>query len=152
MWIDLKTMITTRVRWIWCILILAVFFIYAAARAWLSFGEIAIHADFNPVSLITTVIFVGITEEVVFRGWLLNATLKSMKAWCAVLLNAALFALIHFPIWIYHEYGSITIVLNSLSVMAISVVFAWAFLKSKNIFMPMLLHMGWNLSLVLFFG
>ena len=42
-------------------------------------GDFEIRSDFVPSALIRSVLFVGITEELVFRGFLLNAFLKKMK-------------------------------------------------------------------------
>ena len=152
MWIGLKEILTTKPKWFWYILIMVAFFFFNAIRAWIAFGTLAVHPDFKPITLVEAVIFVGVTEEIVFRGWLLNAMLKRMKYRFALLLNAVLFALIHYPIWIYHGYGALTILSGSLSVVVLSAVFSWTFTKSKSIFIPIVIHMSWNLFLTLFFG
>ena len=75
-----------------------------------------------------------------------------MKPWYAVLLNAALFLAIHFPIWIYRgQFNNISIMTNNgIGVILLSIIFSWTFIKSKNIFVPILLHMIWNLFSILF--
>ena len=37
-------------------------------------------------------------------------------------------------------------------IIALSVIFSWAFTKSKNILVPISLHMSWNLMVCLLFG
>jgi len=121
-------------------------------RSLLFTGTFAIRPDFMPITLIESVVFAGITEEVVFRGFLLNTTLKKMSLGSALLLNAVLFTLIHFPIWIYAGHDLLTFVTSSIAVMALSILFSISFLKTKNIFVPIALHMGWNLLVTLFGG
>jgi len=115
-------------------------------------GGVAIHPNFAPLSLVWAVVFVGITEELVFRGFLLNAFLKKMKMKYAVALDAVLFTLIHYPIWIYRGIGLTDLLIASVSVLLLSVFFAYSFIKTKNILVPMILHMMWNLLTIILFG
>ena len=121
-------------------------------RAYVSFKELTIHSSFQLIKLIEIVLFVGITEEIVFRGWLLNAFLKQMKHWPAILFNSLLFILIHFPIWIYFGYDFFTILSSSFGVFGLSIILCIIFIKSKNIIIPIAFHMIWNLLMTLFWG
>jgi len=152
-WISLKEMFTNKMQWRRDAYILVMIIAIPLARAvlfWLEAGEITIQPDFVPANLIGAVVFVGITEEIVFRGFLLNAFLKRMKMQYAVALDAVLFTLIHFPIWIYNGMGLPGFLFSSFAVAVLSVGFAYSFIKTKNIFVPMALHMVWNLSIHLF--
>ena len=151
MWVSLKEMFTTKPRWFKETPILLVVFV-PFIQALLAFGQIAIHPDFIPVTLIESVIFAGITEEIVFRGFLLNVFLKKMKAQNAIALDAALFTLIHYPIWIYRGFGFVDFIPASAAVAILSVLFAYSFIKTGNILVPIALHMIWNLLTRLFFG
>jgi len=151
MWIGLKEMFTNKPEWYKGAPLLAYIILAPLAQALMQHGEIAIRPDFMPASLIEGVLFVGITEEVVFRGFLLNAFLKKMKMRYAIALDSLLFALIHYPIWMYRGFDLGTILVSSLSVAALSAVFfAYPFIKTKSIFVPIALHMTWNLLLMLF--
>ena len=147
-----REMLTTKVKWIKYSLVLLGFIAYNVIVAFITNGKLEI-GDFRIASLVGAVLFVGITEEVVFRGFFLNALLKKMKPRYAVLLTAVLFLLIHFPIWYYN--GILLSALLSgefLIVLVLSVIFSWTFIKSKNIFVPILLHMAWNLLVTLLLG
>ena len=98
------------------------------------------------------VLFVGITEEMVFRGWLLNITVSEKRKWLPIMINAVMFLLIHFPIWIKSGVfiDSFTS-LNFLCVPVLSVIFSWSFIKSKSIWIPITLHMYWDLLMCLFY-
>lgn len=105
---------------------------------------------------VIVVLFVGLTEELVFRGWLLNATAPladtEVKKWLWLLLNALLFLTIHFPIWIssglfvsnFKNLGFVTI-------MALSAVFGLSFLKTKNLLVPILLHSVYDLLIFMLY-
>jgi membrane protease YdiL (CAAX protease family) len=152
MWISLKEMFTTKPQWVNEALIVAIVLVGIPLRAWFTFGKLAIHPDYIPATLIGAVIFVGITEETVFRGFLLNATLKKMQLWPAIALNSVLFTLIHYPIWIHYGYDLIKILTNSIGIMALSAIFAYSFVKAKNILVPIAIHMMNNLLVGIFFG
>ena len=95
-------------------------------------------------------IFVGITEEFVFRAFLLNATVTEKNKYYAVGVNAVLFLCIHFPTWIIHgnfianfaNFGFVTIIL-------LSIFFSWSMLKFRNIWIPVGLHMLWDVLVTL---
>jgi len=153
MWIDLKEMFTSKIQWSRDYYILLAIIIVPIAqfiRAWLASGEFGLNPDIVPIRLVGAVLFVGITEEIVFRGFLLNAFLKKMKTEYAIALDAVLFTLIHYPIWIYRGFEVFDIATASIQVAIISVGFAYSFIKTRNILVPIALHMVWNLSIHLF--
>ena len=146
-------MLTTKVKWLKYSLVLLGFVAYNIICALIMNGNLAVSSDFRISSLVSAVLFVGITEEVVFRGFFLNVLLKKMKTWYAILLTALLFLLIHFPIWIYKGILLSNVFSGGfLLVVVLSIVFSWAFIKSRNIIVPIVLHMAWNLLVVFFFG
>ncbi len=114
------------------------------------FNSVIAHKGFyvnwgNWVSCLAFV-FVGITEEFVFRGFLLNATITDKNQNFAIGLNAILFLSIHFPIWIlqgnfvqnFSHFGFVTIIL-------LSIFFSWSMLKFRNIWSSVILHMLWDI-------
>ena len=152
--IGLKEMFTSKLQlWSRDYLFAVAFIGILVARpihAWTLYGELGISPNFAPIRLVGSVLFVGITEEVVFRGFLLNAFLKKMKMQYAIALDAILFTLIHYPIWIYRGFEVSDIATASIQVAILSVGFAYSFIKTRNILVPMALHMAWNLTIHLF--
>jgi membrane protease YdiL (CAAX protease family) len=151
MWIGLKEMFITKPKWFKDAPILLVIFI-PFLRAIIFNGGLAVNPDFQPIRLIGSVILIGVTEEIVFRGFFLNTMLKKMKLWSAIVLNGILFVVIHYPIWIYRGYDFTTFLTGSFSVFLLGGLFSYSFFKTKNIFIPIILHMIWNLQLMLFQG
>ena len=107
-------------------------------------GTISINESFGLDDIIV-VLFVGITEEIVFRGWLLNATMKRNED-VAIAVNALMFLVIHFPIWICTgTFITNFTSLGFISLIALSVVFSLVFVKTKSLILPITLHMFWDL-------
>lgn len=129
---------------------------YNLMAALVTFGRIAVQPKFDPISLVGTVLFVGITEEMVFRGFLLNALLKKhMRAAAAIVITALLFVLIHFPFWISSGLpakGLWEVARSCLTIFLLGCVFGGSFLLDKNLLTPIILHMVWNLFALLLFG
>lgn len=95
-------------------------------------------------------LFVGITEEFVFRGWLLNASLTKQNTNLAIAVNAVLFLSIHFPIWLlYGNFITYFVNFGFLTIILLSVFFSWSMLHFRNIWVPAGLHMLWDILVTL---
>ena len=92
-------MFTNRVKLLKYIPVYLGFTAYLIIGAFIRKGGLAVSDSFSCSDLID-VLFVGITEEMVFRGWLLNVTVSEKRKWLPIIINAVMFLLIHFPIWI----------------------------------------------------
>ena len=149
--ISLKDMLTNKVKWLRYLPVIFAMVAYNLIVACVIHGNIAITAPVLISSLFETVLFVGITEESVFRGFFLNALLKKMKALWAVIVSSIMFVIIHFPLWISESSISnpLLFLQNCIGVFAIGLVFGWTFLKSRNLFVPIIIHMIWNLTVIL---
>ena len=149
-YIGLKDMFTNQVKLFQYFPVYLGLTLYLIIASMIFKGGIAVSDSFSYGNLID-VLFVGITEEMVFRGWLLNVTVSENRKWLPIMINAVMFLLIHFPIWIASGVfiDSFTS-LNFLCVPALSIIFSWTFIKSKSIWIPITLHMYWDLLVFLF--
>lgn len=128
----------------------ALFAVYLLVSAFRQKGGLSISPDFG-MDTVIVVLFVGLTEEMVFRGWLLNVTYTEERKWLAIGCNAVLFLMIHFPIWIvtgafvdnFKHFGFT-------SILILSWIFSEAFVRTKNIWIPITLHMFWDLLIFMF--
>ncbi len=144
-YIPLKEMFSTKINWRKYAPVFLAFTVYVLAGAVLHHGRPGIVPGFGAEEIII-VLFVGLTEETVFRGWLLNVTFSENRRWPCLLVNSAMFLAIHFPKWI--ASGTLLAAFTSLQfleIAALSVVFGLAFLRSKNILVPIALHMYYDL-------
>lgn len=150
-YVGLKDMFKVRAQLLKYLPIFFLFTAYLLAGVILGKGKISISETFRLSDLIR-VLFVGITEEMVFRGWLLNATVSERKKWLPIIINALMFLLIHFPIWIYEGHFAENFQnLSFLGIIIVSIIFSLTFIKSKNIWIPILLHMYWDLLMFIFY-
>ena len=149
--ITLKEMFSSKVNWLKYLPVFIIFTIYLLGGAILQNGKLTISNNFGFENVIS-LLFVGLTEELVFRGWLLNLTVKENKKWISICINALLFLVIHFPIWIQEGvFISNFTSFGFLSILILSVIFSCTFIKSRNILVPIALHTYWNLLIDLAF-
>lgn len=149
-YITLKQMFTSKVNWQNYLPIFIIFTVYVLAGAILNNGKPDIVESFGADKVII-VLFVGLTEEMVFRGWLLNSSICEDKKWLYIIINAVMFLSIHFPNWICTgTFINNFMGLQFLEIIALSIVFSCTFLKSKNIFVPISLHMYYDLIVFMF--
>ncbi|MEE1944896.1 CPBP family intramembrane glutamic endopeptidase [Pedobacter sp. KR3-3] len=91
-----------------------------------------------------------LTEELLFRGIVFYLILKKLKTKTACLISAIAFGAYH---WL--SYGAISFSLvQQLYILLITglagYAWAYAFTQSKTIWLPLGLHLGWNISNALF--
>ncbi|HOZ54464.1 MAG TPA: CPBP family intramembrane metalloprotease [Clostridia bacterium] len=150
MYIQLKEMFHIKTKYLKYLPIFIIFTICILGPVLLKKGHINLSDNFN-LGKIIIVLFVGLTEEMVFRGWLLNATIREDKKWKYIIINAFMFLAIHFPIWIYNGVLIKTFTgFGFLCVLILSIIFSWSFVKSRNILIPIFLHMYWDLLIFMF--
>ncbi len=126
------------------IIILFLFTIFHVVSAFVRNGGISVN-DLFGMSNIIIACSVGISEEMVFRGFLLNSVLNEKNKYTAVIINSLLFLAIHFPVWI-RKGVFLTYITNGafLQIIALSAVFSLAFIRSRNIIIPAILHAYWD--------
>ena len=145
--ISLKEMFASKVNWFKLMPVFMVFAVCILGQKYLLTGTIDLNEGVSFAGSIPY-LFAGITEEIVFRGWLLNAMACNRKAYLPVMINAIMFLMIHFPIWI--QSGIFVDVFTSLGVISIiglSIILSVFYLRSRNIFVPIVLHSFWDLLL-----
>lgn len=95
-------------------------------------------------------LLVGIEEELVFRGLILNGLSKKDKFAKASIITSILFALIHIPIYIRSELLLSDIILNCLKIVVISCFYNSIFNETKSIWPIVIFHSFWDISFFLF--
>ena len=128
--------------------------LFGYVTAYCVFSSVISHKGFyfNADGLVECLafLFVGITEEFVFRAFLLNATVTEKNQKLAVGINAVLFLCIHFPTWIIHDsFVNNFLNFGFISIILLSIFFSWSMLKFRNIWIPVGLHMLWDILVTL---
>lgn len=136
-------------------LTLVVIVIYILATAYIQRRCIGIVATFKPTMLMQDFLIVGLCEETVFRGYLLNRLRKLMVSeQNALILQAILFALIHLPRYLttYPSLSLITILGQLVTVALLGYLFGWLFLRSRSLWPGIIVHSVWDLLIVMLIG
>jgi len=85
------------------------------------------------VRIVSIVIVAPIVEELLCRGIVLNRLLSWTHKWVAILVSSALFGLLHFNL------------LQGLYAFVIGVAFSVVYLRYRNLWIPIIGHMAFNL-------
>ncbi|GAW99642.1 CPBP family intramembrane glutamic endopeptidase [Secundilactobacillus mixtipabuli] len=128
---------------------------YMLATAFIQRHSIGIVATFKPTLLLQDFLIVGICEETVFRGYLLNRLAKIVDSeQTALVIQAILFALIHLPRYLttYPALSFLTIMGQLVTVTLLGYLFGWLFLKSRSLWPGIIVHSVWDLLIVLLIG
>ena len=152
MYLTLHDMLTSRFKPMPYVLLALGVLVYSLTASIFINGNIAITFPEHPSWIMGTVFLVGITEDALYQGFFLNALLKKTKAIFALTISSLMFVAIHLPWWIFNNRfpNPLSALGDCLAIFALGLVYGWTFMKSRNIFVPMSLHMLWNLLLTLF--
>ena len=126
------------------------FAIYIIINEYLVNGKLEINESFG-INTVVEVLSIAVGEEMVFRGLFLSAILRDKKKYLAVFINSLLFLAIHFPVWI--QSGTFISAFTSggfITVLLLSCIFSFAFIKTKSIWTAVFLHFGWDFLLFIF--
>lgn len=97
--------------------------------------------SFDLYSIISIVILIGFTEEVVFRGFILTELQKMTRFWAANLLSSVLFLMIHFPKWFKEGVLMDPGIIGSFTyVICFGLLAGYVFRKTKSIWPCMIIH------------
>src|SRR5699024_11055130 len=97
-YLGLKSNLKKGLKWTkWITFTIALYFTISGISMYLKFS-LYLGWDFWLYSFI----FVGLTEEIVFRWYILRTLMVGLKFWQANTIAFLLFISIHFPIWIYN--------------------------------------------------
>lgn len=130
--------------------IMLLFTIYIFISEYLTNGKITISESFG-INTVVEVLSIAIGEEMVFRGLFLNAILNDNKKYLAVFINSLMFLVIHFPAWIQGDiFISVFTSGGFITVLLVSCIFSFVFIKTKSIWTAIFLHFWWDLLLFMF--
>ncbi len=82
-------------------------------------------------------ILVAFTEEIAFRGYILNNLMQSMNKWLALAISALLFAL-------FHSSNDNVSIIALLNIFVAGFLLGINYLFTKNLWFAILFHFSWN--------
>jgi membrane protease YdiL (CAAX protease family) len=92
-----------------------------------------------------------VTEELMFRGVLLYVAIRWMGIHHACILSSIVFGVYHW--FSYRVFGEMTPMIYTFFLTgAGGLLFAYSFATTKSLYLPIGLHLGWNIVSVLIFS
>lgn len=82
-------------------------------------------------------IFVGFGEEILSRGYIMSVLKQTRNKWIVLIMPSLIFAALHLG-------NSGIDLLSFVNLFLVGILFAYMFMKSKNIWMPIGYHITWN--------
>lgn len=133
------------VSWVSLVFILYLFFNLTVLK-----NDIDFQMGFS--KWLNTILLVGVTEEIVFRGFLLRKLMDTYKFWIANTITSLLFVSIHFPIWLYKGLFEYPFILSSiLTAFVLGIIFGFVYKKSNSLWSVIIIHSLYNLLVSLFY-
>lgn len=112
-------------------------------------NEIELQLGFN--ELLNTVLFVGIIEEIVFKGFLLRKLMDSYRFWIANTISSLLFVSIHFPYCFYKGLFEFPSILSPIiTVFILGMIFGFVYRKSHSLWSVIIIHSMYNFLVSIF--
>ncbi len=100
--------------------------LHASASAWLvTFAQVL----FSPIS-----------EEILFRGFVLPQLMDRMPFWKANIIQAILFTAMHWPNWIWVNGFQAWSIVTSVSIFILALFLGWLMRRTNSIWPPIVVH------------
>ncbi|MDO4554516.1 MAG: CPBP family intramembrane metalloprotease [Lachnospiraceae bacterium] len=119
--------------------------IYNVAGMFFNHGEVWINPDFHLGKHLFMFVGVAFAEELVYRGWGLNALSTFVSERTANVISTIFFVMVHLPAYMiqYFLYGTFpveTVMIQCVYVFVLGVLFGYLFRKGNSLWSCMTLH------------
>lgn len=119
--------------------------VYAIIVMRITHGGFHLNPDFSLLRHTSFYLMVGFVEELVYRGWAMNAFSTFFSAKRSALYSTLFFILLHWPAYFirFAITGSLAISLlvqQSLVVLVMGLIFSYIYHKEKSIWTPIIVH------------
>ena len=94
------------------------------------------------ISILFTNGFTAITEEIIYRGYLLNAVSEIWNTKTSLFIMALIFSIHHLVVSTSNETP---LPLFILSIIGPGIMLGWAFIRTNKLWLPIGIHLMWNL-------
>ncbi|WP_412097852.1 CPBP family intramembrane glutamic endopeptidase [Bacillus mycoides] len=104
-----------------------------------------IPSNFN--QYINSIFIAGFTEEIVYRGLILNELQKRYNFFKSNIITAILFLIIHYPTWLNNE--EFLILHNHIYILLLSLFLGYIYKKTNSLWAVIIIHSFHNLFVIL---
>ena len=139
------------------VIVLILSLVFSFAGMLMTHGGFWLNPTVNIPLEIIKICFVGFVEEMVFRGWGYNALSATVSNRNAVIYSTVFFVLLHSPAYFvrFYRFGTMdysTWLIQSLTTAIFGLVGCWLLKKSRTIWNPIIVHIIYDVFIVLFVG
>lgn len=117
-------------------------------------GSLRIGAHVTVPALIQQWLFVGMAEEMLYRGYLLQRLQREFSHWAArkarigaVVVSSLLFAAMHIPVRLFNQFSVGALLVSLLWLFVLGIAFSVLYLRTGNVVFTGLAHGSWNVPL-----
>lgn len=155
--ISFRALFCSRPHWKSAVIALLGVTAYTVAGMLVNHGGYWINPDITIVQELPKFLIVGFAEEIVYRGWGMNALSAHMGKRKANLVSCLYFIGLHLPSYFIHWYLdgtlSVAVMLSQAAfVLVLGLLFGYLFRRSQSILPSMLVHFWSDFSSVLWIG
>src|SRR5262249_22673269 len=97
------------------------------------------------LATLAVLLVAALNEELVFRGMPLRLLVESVGLWPAVIGMSAIFGAMHFK-------NDNATILSTLNTVVAGVMLSLAYVRTRSLWLPYAIHVGWNVGLGFVFG
>ena len=91
------------------------------------------------------IFFSPISEEILFRGFVLHQFADRLRFWAANLITAVLFTLIHWPFWVWRNGFHPSILQNSAGILLLAILLGYVVKLTGSLWPAVALHIANNM-------
>ena len=91
------------------------------------------------------IFFSPISEEILFRGFILNKLGETLRFWTANLLTAVLFTLIHWPFWLWRNGFQVGMLQTSAGIFLLAILLGYVVRLTNSLWPAVAVHVANNL-------
>ncbi|WP_217270022.1 CPBP family intramembrane glutamic endopeptidase [Neobacillus endophyticus] len=136
-------------NWRWFVIPLVLLVIYQVLVNSVIFKQPFFHMKSGFSEWLKAVIFAGMIEELLFRGFFLNKLASRMNFWRANLVTTIMFIFIHYPLWLSLNKSAFDIASNSVYIGIISFALGYIWKKTNSLWGPVLFHTSNNFFIII---
>jgi uncharacterized protein len=137
-----KLNVNVKKGFVWGVLLSLLLGLYFAVQVYMIEGR-TFNFSLSLNSYLNVFLLVGITEELMFRGLILQELNKRWAFWKANLISAFLFLIVHYAIWI--DKGIFFDVWGQVYVFLVGLIFVFVYKKTGSLWSVVILHSFHNL-------
>jgi membrane protease YdiL (CAAX protease family) len=113
-------------------------FLFNVLASYLMIGKVLFNGRISEELWIKAILLVGLSEEVLFRGFILQKVSNIFGFWTGNLVSAFLFLLIHIPGWIMTN--NMQSPMNMITLVLLGLIFGFVLKKSNSLWGSMVAH------------